>query len=152
MAATVDIKGLKELQAKMAQVITDLHGRPMLEAMRDSTLIVTREAKQLAPVDTGRLRASINPDVQVQGDIVLGIVGSNVTYAPYIEYGTRPHFPPIGALDVWASRHGMNAYVVARAISRRGTKAQAFLVPAFERSQKEIERRIGRAVEGIVNK
>lgn len=152
MAAAVDIKGLKELHAKMEQVITDFHGRPMLEAMRDSTLIVTRAATQLAPVDTGRLRASITPDVQVQGDIVLGIVGSNVTYAPYIEYGTRPHFPPVGALEVWASRHGMEAYVVARAISRRGTKAQAFLMPAFEKSQSYIERRIGQAVEGIISK
>src|SRR5512139_1604451 len=91
MAATVDIKGLKELQKKMEQVIKDLHGAPMLNAMRDSTLTVQRYAKQNAPVDTGRLRASILPEVVSDAEMLLGIVGSNVEYAPYQEFGTGPH-------------------------------------------------------------
>jgi hypothetical protein len=40
----------------------DLHGEPMLQGMRNATLLVTRDAKRFAPVDTGRLRASITPD------------------------------------------------------------------------------------------
>jgi HK97 gp10 family phage protein len=28
-------------------------------------------------------------------------VGSEVEYAPYVEYGTRPHFPPIEAIKRW---------------------------------------------------
>lgn len=42
-------------------------------------------AKQLCPVDTGRLRNSISH--AVQGNEVY--IGSNVSYAPFVEYGTR---------------------------------------------------------------
>lgn len=46
-------------------------------------LLIETTAKELAPVDTGRLRASIHYDK------ASGTVGTNVTYAPYIELGTR---------------------------------------------------------------
>src|SRR5512135_1298247 len=107
----------------MDQMARDVTGEPMIEAMRDSTLVVTRSARQNAPVDIGRLRASIVPEVRQRDRIVVGIVGSNVVYAPYQEFGTRPHWPPLAALEVWARRHGLTAFLVARAISRRGTKA-----------------------------
>lgn len=43
-------------------------------------------AKQLCPVDTGRLRNSITH--AADGDYA-EIVGTNVEYAPYVELGTR---------------------------------------------------------------
>jgi len=45
-------------------------------------------AKRYAPVDTGRLRSSIAHDVFVDGDTVVGVVGTNVDYAPHQEFGT----------------------------------------------------------------
>lgn len=42
-------------------------------------------AKMLAPVDTGRLRNSLTHTVE--GDAAY--IGTNVEYAPYVEYGTR---------------------------------------------------------------
>jgi len=83
-----EIRGLRELAAKSDQIVRDLHGPPMLQAMRDATLIVTRQARINAPVDTGRLRASITPEVLTRGRDLVGIVGSNVEYAPYQEFGT----------------------------------------------------------------
>lgn len=83
----VEIKGIKEAQQKAEQMLRDMHGQPMVEAMRRATLIVQRDAKRFAPVDTGRLRASITPDIQMRGIEVLGIVGSNVEYAPFQELG-----------------------------------------------------------------
>ena len=47
---------------------------------------VATEAKRLAPVDTGRLRASIGSTPQADGSV---IVGTDVEYGPYQEYGTR---------------------------------------------------------------
>jgi HK97 gp10 family phage protein len=46
--------------------------------------LVEGEAKLRTPVDTGRLRGSIAS--KVDGD--KAIVGTNVEYAPYVEYGT----------------------------------------------------------------
>lgn len=153
------VKGDDELKAKLHQVKNDLTGNPMKDAMREATLLVMRDAKINAPVDTGVLRASITPDVDVRGGRVLGIVGSNKVYAPYMEMGTgtfvgRPrHVPPIAALKVWASRHGVNAAVVAKAIARRGgLRPRRYLQDAFEKNQTAIKSLLERGVERIVDK
>jgi hypothetical protein len=66
----------------------------------------------------------------------VGEVGSGLVYAPIIEEGrTQGWFPPPEALREWArSKLGNErlAFVVARAISRRGFKAQPYLGPALE--------------------
>lgn len=45
-------------------------------------------ARELAPVDTGRLRASITHIPGRDGSGYYVDVGSNVEYAPFIEFGT----------------------------------------------------------------
>ena len=124
----------------------------MINAMRDSTLYVTRDAKKNAPVDTGRLRASITPEVSTAGETVQGVVGSNVMYAPYVELGTRPHWPPRAALEVWARRHHMSVFLVQRSIGLLGTAGRHYLQRAFDDNKDKIEKRIGQAVDAIVNK
>lgn len=152
MPVDVEVKGMIELQQKMEQVARDLHGSPMVDAMRDAALLVQRDAKINAPVDTGRLRASITPEVRTEGNDILGVVGSNVEYAPYMELGTRPHWPPIGALEVWASRHGTEAFLVAKGIAAHGIKGKHYLQNAFEKNQSAIVEKLDRAVKGIVDK
>lgn len=156
-----EIRGLLETQRKFEQVIVDLTGPPMLDAMRQSVLWVQNDAKREAPVDTGRLRASITPEVNVRNEnIVEGIVGSNVEYAPYMELGTgvfagnAAYFPPPSALDVWARRHGMGSgYMVALAIFRAGgTKPRRFLQTGFEKNQDRIIKRFEDATGKIVQK
>lgn len=85
----VEVTGIIEVQRKMTQIATDLYGVPMVDAFRRASLLVTRDARINAPVDTGRLRASITPEVIADETMMQGIVGSNVTYAPYQELGTR---------------------------------------------------------------
>jgi len=87
----IEIKGLKEAQKKVEQVIRDLEGDGLLNAMRKATLYVQRDAKRLAPVDTGRLRASITPEIRTSagGKRLMGVVGSNVMYAPVQERRRR---------------------------------------------------------------
>ena len=152
MTWKADVKGLREAQRKMDQTARDLSGSPMVEAMRDSTMVVTRSARQNAPVDVGRLRASIVPEVAQRDKTVRGIVGSNVVYAPYVELPTRPHWPPLAALEVWARRHGTTAFLVARAISRRGTKAIRYLQRAFTDNRNKIGEIFSRTVGNIVRK
>jgi HK97 gp10 family phage protein len=148
----IEIEGLEETQRAMEGMLQDLSGDMMVDAMRQATLVVQRAAKQLVPVDTGRLRASITPEVVKEAEGIAGIVGSNVVYGPYVETGTRPHWPPPGALDVWARRHGMDPFVVARVIGMKGTQAHPYLVPAFEQNLEQIERIIGDKVTAIVEK
>jgi len=109
--------------------------------MGKAVLVLEREAKVLAPVDTGRLRSSIASEVRGAAMETVGVVGSNVEYAPYVELGTKPHFPPYRPgtpLGRWAELHGVSAFAVALVISRRGTKARKFLQGAFEHKRDEV--------------
>jgi HK97 gp10 family phage protein len=53
------------------------------------TIRVHRRAKQLAPVDTGRLRASVTYEVGRDSQGLVALVGTDVSYGPYVELGTR---------------------------------------------------------------
>ena len=85
MTVEIEIQGIEEVSRKMDQMAEDIQGTPMEMGMRDATMLVTRQARINAPVDTGRLRASIAPEVRQQGKTVQGVVGSNVNYAPFQE-------------------------------------------------------------------
>ena len=150
VAVDIEVNGLLETQRNLERAAANLHGTPVINAFRDATLIIQRDAKINAPVDTGRLRASITPEVKAFGNEIQGIVGSNVVYAPFMELGTRPHWPPVAALEVWARRHGMNAFVVARAIATKGIKARKFLQNAFETNRARIIARIERGIEEAI--
>jgi len=53
-----------------------------------SAIFVEGEAKQLSPKDTGLLRTSISHNLQVEGSIVSGYVGTNTEYGVFQELGT----------------------------------------------------------------
>lgn len=157
----VEVKGMIELQNKIEQVVSDMYGPPVLQAMRDSTLLVEADAKkglvgyqgpEVGGVNTGRLRASITPEVRKLGSVVEGVVGSNVQYAPFVEYDCVPHWPPIAALEDWAHKHGTSAYLVAKGISIAGTKGKKFFDKAFNKNRASIKEIFNRALGGIVNK
>lgn len=151
MPLSVEIRGLVETQRKLEQTIADLQGDAFLDGMRRATLLVQRDARRLAPVDTGRLRASITPEIRQRGTTIQGVVGTNVIYAAAVELGSRPHYPPIAALQTWARRHGMNAFVLQRAIGRRGTKARRYFQQAFEQNRSRIVELLDDAVVRIVS-
>lgn len=72
-------------------------GDKLIPALTRATVQVATAAKQLCPVDTGRLRASIGFDVVADQRGPVGRVGSGigvgggdpVEYAAYVEFGTR---------------------------------------------------------------
>lgn len=97
--------------------------------------LVEKEVRQRTPQGVGGtqsgLRASIFAEQRESPGLFSEVIGSNLAYAEPVEFGTRPHFPPPAALIPWVEkflslREGQTAegvaYLVARAISRRGTK------------------------------
>lgn len=54
------------------------------EVMEEACLLVENTAKMYCPVDTGQLRNSITHIVTDN----VGYIGTNVKYAPYVEFGT----------------------------------------------------------------
>lgn len=57
-------------------------------AMKASLLVLEAEAKSNAKVISGGLRSSITHQIKGSGASTLGIIGSPLEYAKYVEYGT----------------------------------------------------------------
>lgn len=90
-------------------------------------------AKKYAPVDTGRLRSSINLSPRRKGAKTYTLA-DGVVYGVFLEYGTTPHFPPITPLKKWSRRvlgDESLAFAVAHSISKKGTPAHPFFRPAL---------------------
>jgi HK97 gp10 family phage protein len=75
-------------------------------------LDVQNRARQLCPVDTGRLRSSVNSSgLQRDGRGVFVEVGTNVVYGTHVEFGTsrqraQPYLRPALAEAVGAASGG----------------------------------------------
>lgn len=61
---------------------------PVGKHLKRTVIKVDRGAKRRCPVDTGRLRASIANEIGQDDRGLVGRVGTNVEYAPHVEYGT----------------------------------------------------------------
>lgn len=147
----IEMRGLKEITGALKRAGEDIQ-RKIPAVMRCAVRVVKREAKERAPVDTGRLRSSITSEVRGVALETVGVVGSNVEYAPYMELGTKPHWPPYGPgtpLARWAYLHKTDAFVVARAIAARGIKARRYLQGAFEEKKREIIQMFFDLVNGL---
>ena len=146
---TFQILGGNRITRKLSGEI--MH-QPMRRFFTKAAIAVQSGAKERAPVDTGRLRSSLTFEVDSRPLPLWAKVGSNVSYAPFMEYGTglvtdgkgggnKRHWPPSGALDLWARRHGIaSGFLVARAIGRRGgLKPRRFLRGSFEANRGTIK-------------
>lgn len=134
MTTQLSIFGADVTIDNLNRISAGVSGAGMVRPMRAATLLVTRDAKKLAPVDTGQLRANIAPEIKAFGGEIEGVVGSSVKYAPAMELGTPPHLVPLSELDVWARRHHISAIVVQRSIARKGTAPRQFLQGAFNKN------------------
>lgn len=128
-----------------------LFGEPVRNFFTRALLILQGLTREGIPVDRGRLRQSITFDVDSRPIPLWGKIGSNVKYAPDMEYGTnalsekpsvtgnRP-FPTGPQLETWARRHGFpNGWMVAAIIKRRGgLEPRRFLRNAFTQGQSKI--------------
>jgi HK97 gp10 family phage protein len=74
----------------MSNKITKQGREKIARELEKKAIKVVREAKKEAPVDTGRLRASITYEIiDLPGQLPKALVGSNVEYAPDQEFGTE---------------------------------------------------------------
>ena len=80
-----EVEGLQELQSKLKEIAKVLSTEEFLKSAKDGMAIhVEGPAKRNTAIDTGRLRNS--EATVIAGDQV--ITGTNVEYAPFVEYGT----------------------------------------------------------------
>ena len=85
-------------------------------------------AKDICPVNTGRLRGDITHKTDPAEKAVT--IGSNVEYAPYVELGTGPYFVPP---PEWIH----NGATQGRGIGHSFVHPRPFLRPAIEQHTDE---------------
>lgn len=81
-----DISGLVEVREDNREAIANAIDLALATALEEVGLVAEGYAKRACPVDTGRLRNSITHIVRPEEDSVY--IGTNVEYAPCVEYGT----------------------------------------------------------------
>jgi hypothetical protein len=141
--------------------------RDIRRTLTASLQMIERDARANAPQDTRRLHSSINHQITGSFPRLLGEVGPSVRYGMAVEFGRAPgRMPPVNALIGWVRRHWSpdrsrpvaagrrrygawqragesalrsQAFLLARAIARRGVQAQPFMGPAFRTNRVRIE-------------
>ena len=82
---SVRIEGMGRLRMALLRV-TGEGEKAVRREVKRSALNVQNGARRRVPVDTGRLRNSITHEIDADG--MDATIGSNVEYAPHIEFGT----------------------------------------------------------------
>ncbi|MBI4063469.1 MAG: HK97 gp10 family phage protein [Elusimicrobia bacterium] len=139
---TITIKG-KDETLKLLERLPQRLILALVKGMRDSAILVQSLTKTNAPVFRGLLRVSILQGVSLEGNRIVGHVGSALAYASVVEFGrTTGWFPNVSELKVWARRKlgdERKAFVVGRAIKTRGFRKQPYLLPALESARPRVE-------------
>jgi hypothetical protein len=153
MDLRVDVSDAYRYAAKMRrgpQIVSEEMGK----AGKEVGTLLERLFKAAAAVWRGHLRRSITHKVTVTSLYTTTTVGTNVPYARTRNYGRRPGAtpPPTAPIAAWLASKGgdpKRAYVVARAIGRRGIPGDFFITGTFKKSEGQV-RAIYRKVPGRV--
>lgn len=98
---------------------------------------VVKNINEYGITNTGRLAQSI---YSRKIDDLTYEVATDVRYAPFVEYGTRPHYPNYQSIYVWVGQklgiHGKSqsqvAWAVVNKIAQKGTEARNYFKDAYE--------------------
>jgi len=129
MNVPMEIDGWQALDAAWRQA-PEMVREELLAAVTEADQLLEREVKDKTPTATGVSRASIFSREQALESGAIGVVGTALPHVAYVELGTKPHFPPVEALEDWVRAklrisdekkiHGV-ALAIARKIAVRGT-------------------------------
>lgn len=148
MKFKIELKGMadlmKELERQKEKKV------PVKKEVLATALDIKTQAvdnlRALGEWDTGNLANTVI--VETKADGLQAEIGPTAPYGPYPEFGTRPHFPPMEALEDWARKHGFeSAWPICRAIAKRGLPARPYLSPAFFSQEGEFYDRLKRIME-----
>lgn len=147
MTIRVQIEGLKEFRAALEKS-PQVAAAEFDKAIKRTILTLLGDARKKAPVDRGFLRGA---GMVTSFSPLKGKLENTAPYAKFVHDGTKPHFPPLHAIEPWARRHGIPPFLVARSIAKKGTKAIPFFQEAVDENEKNINNIFEKAVKNIVD-
>lgn len=147
--------------AQFAEIVADLPEEleaAVIRGLRSAALrgvgFVTEEidrASPYPPVNFGVLRQSTHRALLPKGAQVF----NDAPHFPFMEYGTRPHMPPVAPLITWAARKfGADdleaeaiAWAVAKKIAKEGIAPRGFFAKAMVRMHAAVDAEITHELE-----
>ena len=120
---------------KLLKKLENLNTISVEQAVNEACILVENDAKRRCPVDTGELRMSITHEIEETSENrTIGAVGTNLEYAPYVEYGTGLFAEKGGRKDVpWNYKDDEGEWH-----STRGMQPQPFMRPALQENRERI--------------
>jgi HK97 gp10 family phage protein len=97
-------------------------------AVQESCDMIETRARELCPVDTGTLQASISTDLDESGKTLIGRVAPHTDYSAYVEYGT-------GIAGAASAGAGEGPY----SSTWPGMVAQPYMRPAMDEAKPKIK-------------
>lgn len=132
MEIYIDLRDIAKLAKKYdrgPEIVEKEAHATMLEGMA----LTAPKVQYYTPVGaTGELRRDVSWEVTKSGEVIEGrvtVTGPALEYAEPVEFGSRPHWPPVEPIQFWVMRKlGIPveeaprvAFLVSRKISRIGT-------------------------------
>lgn len=138
-----ELEGLTELFARLDGLAST---KNIEEGLNDACVRIEVAAKENCPVDDGTLRASITHNVDISK--LQGEIGSNVEYAPYVEFGTGLYaIKGNGRKTPWKFQDAEGNWHYTA-----GMHPQPFLEKALEDNKEQIVNDIAKAIKGGMGK
>lgn len=137
----------------------DVIAKEMTISMQASLDTFEQAVAVETPVNTGTLRNSIGTIIYGEPPDFSGAVATSIYYAMPVEYGRAPgKMPPVDAIKYWVIRKGIApadeadsvAFLIARAIGRRGTKGAFMFKKGFETATPRVEKYWDQALDRIL--
>lgn len=167
MNLRLDTHDLAQLEALLRRAPA-LANDELVTAQTHATLLLQGELTR--PPDQGGLpvgaggaaglAGSVNTRVDVTGGAVIGWVESSSPHAPHVEFGTRPHTPPVQPLIDWALAKlpGVDseeearsaAFAIRSKISKVGTKPNPVWRTTYQDNVAKVRAIFAAAVARIV--
>jgi len=145
---TIKIDGLDKVKSAFAKAPA-LVTSEMKNAIQKALILLQGSARQFVPKDTSNLGSQIKTEITSS---LSGQVIADTNYALFVHEGTAPHWPPLEAIEPWARRHGIPAFLVARSIAQKGTKAQPFFQWAKEATERDVFDFFDTAIKNIITR
>jgi len=132
---------LTQFAAKMASLGPDMEravDRGLRSAAHRLEGYIVEEIEKAGAVATSELKASVGTD-KVDGGYN---TGPDAPHAAFVEYGTRPHTPPLQPIIDWVRIKGLAqddteveriAWAIVWHITHYGTKPRHFMAKALDR-------------------
>lgn len=135
---------LQRVFAKSPKLVKD----SLDPAIKKAIISVQGASTKHIPVDRGFLRGANATTFST----LKGVLKNTAPYATPVHEGSKPHFPPLSALEGWSRRHGIAPFLVARAISKKGTKGIPFYDMGIKDTKEVLDKIFSDALTDLTNK